>query len=114
MAKALAGLFAAGATLALLTVLLPHPQRASELGLLIIVGDAYVVAGVLFWRASRLPGWVLPYALTWGSTLITGVAFFSGESPSPLVFFYLWVFLFSSYFFSKRESAVQIVYVGVA
>ena len=55
MAKALAGLFAAGATLALLTVLLPHPQRASELGLLIIVGNAYVVAGVLLSRAARLP-----------------------------------------------------------
>jgi diguanylate cyclase (GGDEF)-like protein/putative nucleotidyltransferase with HDIG domain len=114
MAKALAGLFTAGATLALLTVLLPHPQRASELGLLIIVGDAYVVAGVLFLRATRLPGWVLPVALAWGSTLITGVAFFSGESPSPLVFFYLWVFLYSSYFFTKKASAAQIAYVGVA
>jgi diguanylate cyclase (GGDEF)-like protein/putative nucleotidyltransferase with HDIG domain len=114
MAKALAGLFAAGATLALLTVLLPHPQRASELGLLIIVGDAYVVAGVLLSRAAHLPGWVLPVALAWGSTLITGVAFFSGENPSPLVFFYLWIFLYSSYFFTKKESAAQIAYVGVA
>jgi diguanylate cyclase (GGDEF)-like protein/putative nucleotidyltransferase with HDIG domain len=114
MAKALAGLFAAGATLALLTALLPHPQRASELGLLIIVGDAYVVAGVLFSRAARLPGWALPVALAWGSTLITAVAFFSGENPSPLVFFYLWIFLYSSYFFTKKESAVQIAYVGVA
>ncbi len=114
MAKVLACLFAAGATLALLTVLLPHPGRASELGLLIIVGDAYMVAGVLFLRATRLPGWILPVALAWGSTLITGVAFFSGESPSPLVFFYLWVFLYSSYFFTKRESAAQIAYVGVA
>jgi diguanylate cyclase (GGDEF)-like protein/putative nucleotidyltransferase with HDIG domain len=114
MAKALAGLFAAGATLALLTVLLPHPQRASELGLLIIVGDAYVIAGVLLSRAAHLPGWALPVALAWGSTLITGVAFFSGENPSPLVFFYLWIFLYSSYFFTKKESAVQIAYVGVA
>src|ERR1700730_7398425 len=73
MAKALAGLYAAGATLALLTVLLPHPERASELGLLIIVGCAYVVGGVLFLRATRVPGWVLPVALAWGSTLITGV-----------------------------------------
>ncbi|HEY3865728.1 MAG TPA: diguanylate cyclase [Solirubrobacteraceae bacterium] len=114
MAKALAGLFAAGATLSLLTVLLPHPQRASVLGLLIIVVDAYVVAGVLFSRAARLPGWALPIALAWGSTLITGVAFFSGENPSPLVFFYLWIFLYSSYFFTKKESAVQIAYVGGA
>jgi putative nucleotidyltransferase with HDIG domain len=114
MAKALAGLFAAGATLALLTVLLPHPQRASELGLLIIVGNAYVVAGLLLSRAARLPGWTLPVALAWGSTLITGVAFFSGENPSPLVFFYLWIFLYSSYFFNKKQSAAQIAYVGVA
>ena len=114
MAKALAGLFAAGATLALLTVLLPHPQRASELGLLIIVGDAYVVAAVLFSRAARLPDWALPVTLAWGSTLITGVAFFSGENPSPLVFFYLWIFLYSSYFFTRKQSAVQIAYVGVA
>src|SRR6202034_538279 len=114
MAKALAGLFAAGATLALLTVLLPHPQRASELGLLIIVGDAYVIAGVLLSRAAHLPGWVLPVALVAASTLITGVAFFSGETPSPLVFFYLCIFLYSSYFFTKKESAVQIAYVGVA
>lgn len=63
--------------------------------------------------ATRVPGWLLRVALAWGSTLITGVAFLSGESPSPLVFFYLWIFLYSSYFLTKKESAAQIVYVGV-
>src|SRR5450759_4093785 len=43
-ARVLAGLFAAGATLALLTVAPPHSARASELGLLSIVGTAYLVA----------------------------------------------------------------------
>jgi len=114
LAQVLAALFAAGATLALLTVALPHPRGASELGLLLIVGDAYAVAAVLFWRARTLAGWVLPVALLWGSTLITGVAYFSGQSPSPLVFFYLWVFLYASYFFSARQTAAQILYVGLA
>ena len=114
MTRALAGLFAAGATLALLTVALPHPARASDLGLLVIVGIAYVVAGVLFWIADTVPGWILRVALALGSTLITAVAYFSAQSPSPLVFFYLWVFLYSAYFFSGREMAAQIVYVGVA
>ena len=113
MAQALACLFAAGATLALLTVALPHSARAGVLGLLLIVGNAYVVAGALFWRASTLPARVLPFALGWGSTLIAGVAYFSAESPSPLVFFFLWVFLYSSYFFTTREMTVQIVYVGL-
>src|SRR6202007_2849819 len=101
-------------TLALLTVALPHSRRASELGLLLIVGNAYMVAGVLFWRAEHLPVSTLPVALAWGSTLITGGAYFSAESPSPLVFFYLWIFLYSAYFFTTTEMVVQIAYVGVA
>jgi len=114
MAKMLAGLFAAGATLALITVALPHSARASETGLLAIVGIAYAVGGVLFWRAGSAPGWSLRAALAWGSTLITGVAYFSAQSPSPLVFFYLWIFLYSAYFFTTAEMAAQILYVGAA
>jgi diguanylate cyclase (GGDEF)-like protein/putative nucleotidyltransferase with HDIG domain len=114
MARVLAGLFAAGATLALLTVALPHSRGASELGLLTIVAAAYLAAGALLWRASALPARGLPLALALGSSLITGVAYFSAENPSPLVFFYLWVFLYSAYFFTTPEMVVQIVYVGVA
>jgi diguanylate cyclase (GGDEF)-like protein/putative nucleotidyltransferase with HDIG domain len=114
MAKILAGLFAAGGTLVLLTVALPHARRASELGALLIVGNAYVAAGILFWRARRVPTGALPLAVAWGSTLITGVAYFSAQSPSPLVFFYLWVFLYSSYFFTARTMAAEIAYAGIA
>lgn len=114
MARTLAGLYAAGATLALVTVALPHSARASDIGLLVIVGIAYVVAGALFWRAGTVPGWVLRLALAWGSTLITGVAYFSAQSPSPLVFFYLWIFLYSAYFFTTGEMVAQIAYVGIA
>jgi diguanylate cyclase (GGDEF)-like protein/putative nucleotidyltransferase with HDIG domain len=114
VAKVLAVFFAAGASLATLTVILPHPSRTNELALLVIVANAYVIAAALYSHASRLPAWTLHATLAWGSTLIAGVAYFSGESPSPLVFFYLWVFLYASYFFTLRQAAVQIVYVGVA
>jgi hypothetical protein len=97
MGRVLAGLFCAGATLALLTVVLPDSARANDLGLLVIVGIAYAVAGLLFNGADNLGSWVPRAALAWGSTLITGVAYFSGEAPSPLIFFYLWVFLYSTY-----------------
>jgi diguanylate cyclase (GGDEF)-like protein/putative nucleotidyltransferase with HDIG domain len=114
VAKVLAALFAAGASLAALTVMLPHPAHQNELGLLAIVANAYVVAAVLQWRAHKLPAWSMPLALAWGSTLITGVAYFSGEAPSPLVFFYLWIFLYASYFLTRKEAALQIAYVGLA
>jgi diguanylate cyclase (GGDEF)-like protein/putative nucleotidyltransferase with HDIG domain len=114
VAKVLACLYAAGATLAALTVVLPHPRGQSDLGLLAIVSNAYIVAGILQWHAHKLSAWTLPVALAWGSTLITGVAYFSGESPSPLVFFYLWIFLYASYFLTRREAVLEIAYVGLA
>jgi diguanylate cyclase (GGDEF)-like protein/putative nucleotidyltransferase with HDIG domain len=114
VARVLAVLFAAGASLAALTVVLPHPASANDLGLLAIVAAAYLTAAALHTQASRLPAWTLQATLAWGSTLITGVSYFSGESPSPLVFFYLWVFLYSSYFFTRRQTAAQVAYVGVA
>jgi diguanylate cyclase (GGDEF)-like protein/putative nucleotidyltransferase with HDIG domain len=113
-ANVLAGLYGAGATLVLLTVALPHARAANSLGLLVIVTNAYLIAGALLRWARRLPAWVLLAAIAWGSTLITGVAYFSGETPSPDVFFYLWIFLYSAYFFSKRAAAAQIAYVGIA
>ena len=106
MAQVLAGLFCAGASLALLTILLPHSARANVGGLLVVVGTAYAVGGLLLWRARSLPASVLQATLAWGSTLITAVAYFSGETPSPLVFFYLWVFLYSAYFLNRdRDGA---------
>ncbi len=113
VAEVLAVLFTAGATLATLTVILPHPASTNELGEFAIIANAYFVAAVLHTQAARLPAWTMQLTLAWGSTLITGVAYFSGTSPSPLVFFYLWVFLYASYFFTLRQAAAQIVYVGL-
>jgi diguanylate cyclase (GGDEF)-like protein/putative nucleotidyltransferase with HDIG domain len=113
MAKALAGLFAGGATLALLTIVLPHQSDANELGLSLICIDAFFVAAGLFWGADRAPRWVLPLALAWGTASITGVAYFSAENPGPLVFFYLWIFLYSAYFLTRAETILQITLVGI-
>jgi diguanylate cyclase (GGDEF)-like protein/putative nucleotidyltransferase with HDIG domain len=113
MARVLAGLFAAGATLAMLTVALPHSPHANILGLLLIVADAYLTALLLVWRAAAVPRWMLPITLACGTTLIAGVAYFSARTPSPLIFFFLWVFVYSAYFLTPVESALQISYLGL-
>jgi diguanylate cyclase (GGDEF)-like protein/putative nucleotidyltransferase with HDIG domain len=113
-ARILATLFAAGATLALLTAALPHSARANVTAVLVIAAVAYAVAALLHWRADWLDPRILPPALALGTTLITGVAYFSAQNPSPLIFLYLWVFLYSAYFFTTKTMALQIVYVAVA
>ena len=114
MARVLSGLFGAGATLTLATVLLPSPATADERGLLTVIVLAFVVAAVFYTLADRVPAWSLSATIAWGTASITAVAYFSGESPSPLIFFYLWIFLYSAYFFSKRVAILQLVLVGVS
>ena len=114
MARTLGGLFVAGSTLVALTLALPQSPRANVAGLLAIVGLAYLVGGLLLWRGGAVPRRLLPLAPAFGSTLVTGFAYFSAQDPSPMIFFYLWVFLYCAYFFTARETMAQVAYVGVA
>jgi diguanylate cyclase (GGDEF)-like protein/putative nucleotidyltransferase with HDIG domain len=111
--RVLASLYLAGATLVLLTLALPHAEDAIEVGLWTIAANAYVVGGLLLWRQRRMPSWVLPIALAWGATLVTGVAYCSADAPSPLACFYLWVFLYSAYFFSLPVAIAEMSYAGI-
>src|SRR5436190_3842924 len=113
MARALAGLYAAGATLTLVTVMLPLPEQASRMGLLLVVCDAYAITLVLFRLAERVPRWVLQAVLACGSVHIVAVAYFTAERPSPLLCFFTWVFLYASYFFTARQTAAQLAFAGV-
>jgi diguanylate cyclase (GGDEF)-like protein/putative nucleotidyltransferase with HDIG domain len=111
-ARILATLFAAGATLSLFTLALPHSAHANAAAMLAIVGIAYAVAALLFWRAERVAESLLPLTLAAGTTLVTAVSYFSAELRSPLIFLYLWVFLYSAYFFTTRMMVAQIAYVA--
>jgi diguanylate cyclase (GGDEF)-like protein/putative nucleotidyltransferase with HDIG domain len=113
MSRALGALLAAGATLALLTVALPHSSHSRQEGLFLAIGGAYLLAVLLLWRGRGVSRRVFPYALAWGSTVIAGVAYLTAESPSPLVFCFLWICLCASYFLTTAEAAAEIVYVGL-
>jgi diguanylate cyclase (GGDEF)-like protein/putative nucleotidyltransferase with HDIG domain len=108
----LASFYLAGATLVLVTLALPHAAAANEPGLLAIALNAYAVGGLMLWQWRRVPQRWLPSALAWGSVLVTGVAWCSAEHPSPLVLFYLWVFLYSAYFFETRTAVAELALVG--
>ncbi len=111
-ARILGVLFGIGASLVLLTVLLPHSARADDAGTLDIVVVAYAISGVLLSQADRMSAFALPFVLATGTTLVTGLSYFSGYGPSPYICFYLWVFLYAAYFFSRREALLQIAYVA--
>src|SRR5215204_1296683 len=118
MARAQAGLWAGGALIALLVAVLPHPQEAYTFGFLVVAGIATAAAGIMNARAGRLPRWLLQVAPLIGTGLISLCIYFSGErlgAPSTdNEMLYLWVALYSAYFFSLRQAALQVAWVALS
>src|SRR3954470_15683343 len=78
-ARAMALLFLAGGTIGALSLVLPHPADASELGLWSNVAVAYLAGGLLIAIGARLPGWAFQVALAIGAVLVTRAALLSGD-----------------------------------
>src|SRR3954453_20499221 len=118
MAKAQAGLWVGGALLALVVAVLPPPREANPLGFLVVAGAATAAAGVINSRAGRIPRRLLQLAPLVGTGLISLCIYFSGErlgAPSTdNEMLYLWVALYSAYFFSLRQAALQLGWVALS
>ena len=81
--RVLASLFAAGATLVLLTLALPHAADAVEPGLLAVALNAYAVAGVLFRLAPATAAPALPLTLGVGQHARDRGRLVLGERAEP-------------------------------
>jgi len=113
MARALAGLYIAGATMVVLTLVLPRDVDPNTAGSVFVLGTAYAVGVFLYLTAGRFPWQVPAVLLAIGTLHITGVAYFANQEPSPLIFFYLWVLIYSAYFFPRKVAIAQIVFVAI-
>jgi diguanylate cyclase (GGDEF)-like protein/putative nucleotidyltransferase with HDIG domain len=114
MAKVLAYLYAVGASLALLSVLLPHPEKMDELGILLLVLLAYVVAATLALFGRTLSPVAFQLGLALGTVMITLAIHFTGASSSPYGFFYIWVSLYAFYFLAWRAALLHLAAVSLA
>src|SRR5919197_1982794 len=107
MSRGLAFLFAAGATLVGVSLLLPHSGNTDTTGLLIAVGLAYVTAAGLVRFAAQVPVHLLQVILMFGTALITICVIYGGDSASAYPLMYVWVALYAAYVFSVQAAAVE-------
>lgn len=96
-ARALGSLFVAGATIGLVSLLLPHPPQADVIGLFSNVGLAYAGGVGLLLAASRVRVWALHTALTMGALLITRAVVLSGDAVSFYSVWFIWLGLYAFY-----------------
>lgn len=112
-ARALGWLYLAGATIGLVSLLLPMPVKADIAGLYSNVALAYAGAGALLIGARRVRPWMLQVGLVAGSLLISRALLLSGEPSSFYSVWYLWVGLYAFYFLSRPVAAAHVGLVGV-
>jgi GAF domain-containing protein len=114
MSRGLAFLFAAGAALVGVSLLLPHSHNTNEAGLLVAVGLATVAAAFLARFASRISIGGLQLTLVLGTVLITVCVIYGGDSASAYPLMYVWVALYAAYVFSPRAAAGQTIFAAGA
>lgn len=100
MARGLALLFGAGATLVAITLALPHRDGEAQTGLLIPVVLAYVVVALLLKSPSRFAPAALGGLIAFGTALISVCVVFGGPAGGVYAFMYVWVALYAAAFFS--------------
>src|SRR4051794_27338037 len=114
MSRGLAFLFAAGAALVGISLLLPHSHNTNEAGLLVAVGLAASTAVLLAHFAAQIPVRGLQLILMLGTVLITVCVVYGGDSASAYPLMYVWVALYAGYVFSAPAAAAQTVFAAAA
>jgi diguanylate cyclase (GGDEF)-like protein len=114
MTIVLAALYLAGATIGALSLILPHPSEYNEAALWSNVAIAYLCGAGLLFARKVLPVWALHLSVLAGTVVVTR-AVYDGHDPSGYyTFWYLWIGVYSFYFFGRSWGAGQLAAVGVA
>lgn len=114
MARGLALLFGAGATLVAITLLLPHQHDEAQIELLVPVGLAYIVVAALLTVPRRFSPAALGVILAFGTVLVGMCVIYGGPAGAAYAFMYVWVALYAGAFFSVRATAGHLAWVFVS
>ncbi len=114
MARSLGWLYMAGATIGLVSILLPRAPHTNVGALAVNIAMAYVGGVLVLTVFRRLPAWTFHLAILAGTLLITRAVYYSGDGVSYYGIWYVWVALFAFSFFRRSEAALHVALVGVA
>jgi diguanylate cyclase (GGDEF)-like protein len=114
MARSLGLLFVAGATIGLVSLLLPRAPHTNVGALAVNIALAYLGGLIVLTLFRRMPVWVFHVALVAGAALITRAVYYSGQGVSYYGIWYLWAALFGFSFFRRSHAAAHVALVGLA
>ena len=111
-------LFAAGAVVTVVGLVLPHPPEVDEHGLAAVAAGCALVALVMRIGDEQLPGWAYHLVMACGTALISLALLFNGERNGGAAggdeIYYVCVVLYAAYYFGRRALAVQVALIALA
>jgi diguanylate cyclase (GGDEF)-like protein/putative nucleotidyltransferase with HDIG domain len=114
MARSLAYIFGAGATISLLTLAVPSSGVADPHRVVLQAVCGYAICAVLGGIGTRLPRWSFQLFAAAATLLIEWNIYASGDSTSPYAALYFWVAIYAFYFLSRKEAVLQTLFIVVA
>src|SRR4029077_20915382 len=114
MATVLGVLFLAGATIGGLSLLLPHPSAFDSPALWSNVVIAYVAGGALLVVRKRLTEWSLRILVLAGTAVVTRAVYYGHDPSGFYTIWYLWIGVYSFFFFGPRWGLIQMAVVAAA
>jgi diguanylate cyclase (GGDEF)-like protein len=114
MARSLGWLFVAGATIGLISLILPRAPHTNVGALGVNIGLAYLGGAIVLTVFRRMPAWTFHIALLAGTVLITRAVYYSGQGVSYYGIWYLWAALFGFSFFRRSHATAHVALVGLA
>jgi diguanylate cyclase (GGDEF)-like protein len=109
-------LFLVGSAMTMISIVFPHSPKAEIDGFWAIAAATGAIAAVLFAWSERLPSWSYQAFLAVGSVIVSLAIYFNGErhggASAGNQVLYLWIALYSGYFFTRAQLLAQLVFVA--
>lgn len=112
-ARSIAYLFAAGASLGLVTLVFPHSNEVRDGVMVALACCAYVVAAIVWVNAERVREWQIHAVVVTGTVIVSLANYYAGPSTLyPLL--YMWTALYAFYCFRLPEALAHMAFIALA
>jgi two-component system cell cycle response regulator len=115
MARTFTYLFGAGATLVLISMLLPHSPDRDTTGLLVVMVTAYLAAIGFLSAFDRMPLWVYEASPLVGTAAVSLAVYFGGsQAATAYAMYYFWVALAACYFLRPQIAIAHLLVASLS
>ena len=112
-ARSISYLFATGALLGLLTLVVPHMAEVNDLALALLASAAILIAAIVWVSGDRIREWHIHAVLATGTLIVSLANYYAGATTLYPVL-YMWAALYAFYFFRPAEALAHMALVAVS